>query len=116
MRSLFFCIVLLVFSCKTQKSDSNKISVAEPILTLSFISKGEGIDRKAPAEFETYQKITTQKLGKNIFSEPKRWGREGEYNIEINLVGLKSKESKQILEEVKAFDEKYELVQLKEGK
>jgi hypothetical protein len=120
LRSLVLILLFLAWlsACK-QKSAIQSTNSSAPsmkladTLTLTFASRGEGPDRQAVPEFRVYQEKTIQRLGKNIFSSPKFWGREGEHDIYVVLRGLSSEEQTQIQRELTEFDLKYDLVFLK---
>lgn len=114
---IFSCFIVLQ-ACQHQKKTATPVKTTTNIefkdtLTISFLSRGEGPDRQAVPEFKTYQENTTKRLGKNIFSSPKTWGREGEHNIHVIFTGLSRVEQERITKEMADFDTKYDLVLIK---
>ncbi len=107
--SLFFC-------CKSQKDTSVHQKLSDSTLkeTISFFSIGEGINRNALEEFEKFMEVTNQKYNQTLFSEKKHWGREGEINIDIYIGFLKNKDRDKLLEQIKEFCKKNNLVRLLE--
>lgn len=114
---LGFVMLVMLMACKgkekTSTNTQNSKTLVSDTLILSFLSRGEGPDRQAVPEFRAYQAKTTQELGKNIFSAPKPWGREGEHDIYVVFTGLTKLEQERITRELEEFDTKYDLVVIK---
>lgn len=117
MKQLSVLIVLsIILSCSTSKSKSpentpvietNSTSVPRgekdenASFTVSFISKGSGIDTKAKREFQEFLQQYTSSQSKKIEYREVFWGREGEvdYCLFLNIWSAKDQES--IKEEIK---------------
>jgi hypothetical protein len=67
-------------------------------LVISFISQGEGIDRKMKGEFETW--LATKQ---NVKYEVRPWGREGELNYCFAMANMSVQDQEAFVKEVRSF-------------
>lgn len=65
--------------------------------TVSFISIGSGIDKKAKNQYEQFLKDFELKNNVTILYEKKYWGREGEVNFCFMLNELKKEEQESFI-------------------
>ena len=82
--------------------------------TVSFISIGSGIDKKAKNQYEQYLKDFELKNNVSISYEKKYWGREGEVNFCFMLNELKKEEQESFILQSKNLLTNSTLVRFKE--
>ncbi len=86
---------------KDQSTDSNSQQLIHATLTVSFISKGSGIDSKAKNEFLNFLKQYSTKQSDTIEYKEVFWGREGEVDYCLFLHNLSQKNQERIVNEIR---------------
>lgn len=81
-------------------------------LTVSFISKGEGVDEKAHEDFRDLLEGHTPRL-KDF--EQVRWGREGEIDYCLRLSELSKEQQAEFVKKVRAIPSKSALILINEN-
>lgn len=84
-------------------------------LSVSFYSKGEGIDHKSKQRFDMFVNEYEKKIGKILVKQEVRWGREGEVDYCYLLTELSMKEKIDFIKQVQDLFNNVELVHLKEN-
>jgi hypothetical protein len=114
-----FIVLSIILSCSTSKSKSKsqentpvQEANSAPVpaseqneianFTVSFISKGSGIDTKAKREFQEFLQQYTSAQSKKIEYREVFWGREGEVDYCLFLQTWSAKDQESIKEEIKA--------------
>ncbi len=115
----YFLIVFLGVSlsfCKNSKDGNLKqASETNTKLLVSFNSIGAGVDYAASSAMQTLLEANKNALGDKFTFERVQRGREGEYNICIDLTKLSSKEIKKLKADVEKAINKSPLVIISEG-
>lgn len=117
MKNLSVLIVLsIILSCSTSKpkstenapvkeTNSGSVPTSEKDeianFTVSFISKGSGIDTKAKREFLEFLQQYNSSQSKKIVYREAPWGREGEVDFCLFLQTWSAKDQESIKEEIK---------------
>lgn len=126
MKKLFFIIsAIALIACKnSEKATTNSSNTKQAnsqetmqndkeIFTVSFISKGEGIDRDLKTKFEEGLAKFNADQQLNLTPEKKPWGREGEFNLEFDLKNLSTKQKKAFSSFVKETIGNSDMLQIK---
>jgi len=82
-------------------------------LTLSFISKGEGIDHDLEKKFQEGLEKFNTKHKVNMVPNKKHWGREGEYDLGFNFKNLSTSQKKAFMSFVKETIGNSDMLQIK---
>ena len=117
MKQLSVLIVLsIILSCSTSKSKSTENAPVKETntgsvptgtkdeianFTVSFISKGSGIDTKAKREFLEFLQQHNSSQSKKIEYREVFWGREGEVDYCLFLQTWSAKDQESIKDEIK---------------
>ncbi len=113
MRFFIIYIILIIStacSSKQQAQSGTTIKDNEYTLSVSFISKGQGINRSKHQDFTNFiQKFNSQN-NVNITPESYSWGREGERDYCFKLENLDSKIVQNFISESKELLKNSELV------
>lgn len=123
-----FAIVTL-FACNSNKKVTNKtipastISTTENTITtdpnyrfsVSFISIGAGIDKKAKQQYDQYIKEYEQKNKVKLNYETTNWGREGEIDYCFKITELDKQKQELFVIETKEILKISSLVRYKEN-
>lgn len=132
--SLFFILLisLEVFSCKSSQKNNEvknqeqkKVSVSPSVavtvadtnsyrFTVSFYSKGGGIDYKMKEKYLNFIKEFQQKKSLVLIYEITTWGKEGETDFCFKLLELTSPEQEQFVVDSKIFLKESSLVIIEE--
>ena len=96
MKSLSVLILLILSTC-THTFATQKQTVSKDKLSVSFFSKGSGIDLKKRGEFDLYLKEFEKKEHLSLAVEQIKWGREGEVDYCIELKPLSKKKCKRLI-------------------
>ena len=111
---LSITLLMVLFSCKTIKSQQPTSSAQKHDLIVSFFSVAYGIDHKAKAALDMIITEDTTK-GKKIAVEKTPWGREGEVDYCIDLQNYSVKDKKEFINRVKVALQPSTLVNIKEN-
>ena len=96
MKSLSVLVLFILSTC-TQLFAAQKQTVNKDKLSVSFFSKGSGIDLKKRGEFDLYLKEFEKKERVSLAVEQIKWGREGEVDYCIDLKPISKKKGKRLV-------------------
>ena len=120
---LLVLLVLFTIACSSVKKpiasemqDPKGIAVPDSIyrFTVSFISKGAGIDHKAQEIFTGFLRDVHAQNKDSIIVEIMKWGREGEIDYCFKLNTLTSEQQLQFIEDTKQLLKNSMLIRYKE--
>jgi len=103
-------LLVVMFACSTTKGKVTSTTEDASHLTVTFFSKGEGIDRKAYAAFKS---LLDSKYPDLKYSEEK-YGREGEKDFCFDLSSLKKHDKEKFIQSVEDITSSSETIRLKE--
>ncbi len=123
--TLLFLALSILFACSSSKvqtgNSNNDAQYSETdsdnlyALRVSFISIGSGIDRKVRQEYEQYIKDFEQYNNVSILLDKTTWGKEGEIDFCIKLIGLSTELQQQFVQSTKDKTKDSKLVRLYEN-
>ncbi len=96
MKSLSVLLLLILGTC-THTFGSQKQTVCKDKLSVSFFSKGSGIDLKKRGDFDLYLKEFEKRERLSLEVEQIKWGREGEVDYCIELKPLSKNKRKRFI-------------------
>lgn len=106
-----FQLAFGLVSCKTTApSAATSKAVQQTEITISFFSKGSGIDREAKKQLEAIIAQANEKQA-TISVEKRTWGREGEIDYQLTIAPNTPKEQ---IGQINRLVEASELVRIKE--
>ena len=124
MKGLFFFIAIIaLFACSSAKKTNDKKTTTQNIITIdtnyrfsvSFISIGEGTDKKAKQIFEQYLEESQKKNNEKLIYKPVNWGREGEVDYCFMLTELDKEKQELFITETKEILKSSSLVRFREN-
>ena len=92
----YFGLILFLLACSPTFGKQTK-AVSKDKLSVSFLSKGSGIDLKKRGEFDLYLKEFEKNEHITLSVEQIKWGREGEVDYCIELKALAKSKRKRLL-------------------
>jgi hypothetical protein len=116
---LSILLATVSWSCKSPKETTRgpgggtetTVSSNSAFFTVSFISFGAGIDRKAKDDFTGYLANSYPSLS----YETRKWGKEGEVDYCFNLTDISNEQRHALIEEAKSRLANSERVRFHEG-
>ena len=112
---IFLSIAMIAFSCKTSKNNQKSVSPDTYRLIVSFISKGQGVDKTTFNAFESLIVTFNEKNNVKLVYDKYTWGKEGEFDCCFKMNDVKKGKQEDFVTAVKNVTKNSTSVIIKEN-